>query len=348
MDRDVRFHHVAPDLRVLEGRRCARRWVLFHETYTIGLMGRARAGFADWRYRHRSFVVGSEQLVMVMQPGELHATLKQTPRWDFIALQIGDALMRSIAAEVGWQSAELNVSLARAGHTDPAMVRALRVFQATLCTTLFADLKRPGEAGTCTCARRADAILEALGVVVRAFVARYAEGGREISQPRRGAAPLRKARAYLHDNYRDPYSLDRIAEASGCGKYYLAHLFKQEFGVSLWQYHSRVLVSKTCEALVRFPDRPLREVALDVGWPSKVMGGNPNERRSVMIRNFRRVLGTTPDRFRGPLRGSLQRTLFQDLAQHRGGDGTGGGGLIGERAGEDGDHVLRRASIKAD
>ena len=48
--------------------------------------------------------------------------------------------------------------------------------------------------------------------VVRVFVERYAEGATEISRPARGAAPLRKARAYLHDNYREPYSLDRIAE----------------------------------------------------------------------------------------------------------------------------------------
>jgi AraC-like DNA-binding protein len=348
MDRDVRFHHVVPALRVIEARQCARRWVLFHETYAIALMGRAQVGAADWRYRHRSFVVDSEHAIMALQPGELHATLKQTPRWDFIALEIGDTLMRSIAEELGWRPAQLNISLARAGHTDPDMVRVLRAFQATLCTTLFADLERPGHVGVCTCAGRADAILEALGAIVRVFVARYAEGATELSQPRRGSAPLRKARAYLHEHYRDPYSLDRIAEASGCGKYYLAHLFKQEFGVSLWQYHSRILVSKTCEALVRFPDRPLKEVALEVGWPSKVPGGNPNERRSVMIRNFRRVLGTTPDRFRGPLRGSVGQTLFQDLAQGRAGEGTGGGGFVGERAGENGDHVLRRASIKAD
>ena len=57
MDRDVRFHQVVQDLRVIEARQCARRWILFHETYTIGFMGRARAGIADWRYRHRSFAV---------------------------------------------------------------------------------------------------------------------------------------------------------------------------------------------------------------------------------------------------------------------------------------------------
>jgi len=344
MDRDVRFHQVAQDLRVIDARQCARKWVLFHETYAIAMLTGAGIGMADWRYRHRSFVVGSQHRVMALQPGELHATLTETPRWDFIALEIGDALMRSIAAELGWRPTQLNVSLDRAGHTEPAMVRALCAFQATLCTTLFADLERPGQVPLCTCALQGEAILEALTAVVRVFVQRYAEDAMEISRPARGAAPLRKARAYLHDNYREPYSLDRIAAASGCGKYYLSHLFKQEFGVSLWQYHSRVLVSKTCEALVRFPDRTLNELALEVGWPSKIPGGNPNDRRSVMIRNFRRVLGTTPDRFRGPLRGPLERALLRDLTQSRAGDGTPGVGYVGG----DGDRSLRRASIKAD
>jgi len=342
MDRDVRFHHVAQDLRVIDARQCARRWVIFHDTYAIAMLGRGARGMTDWRYRHRSFVVGSEHLVMALQPGELHATLKETPAWDFIALEIGDALMRSIAAELGWRPAELNVALDRAGHTDPGMVHALRAFQTTLCTTLFADLERPEQVPVCTCALQAEAILEALAAIVRVFVERYAEGATEISQPVRGAAPLRKARAYLHDNYREPYSLDRIAEASGCGKYYLSHLFKQEFGVSLWQYHSRLLVSKTCEALIRFPGRTLNELAVEVGWPSKAPGGNPNDRRSVMIRNFRRVLGTTPDRFRGPLRGPLEPALLRDFTQRRAGDG----GLVPETAG-DGDR-LRRASIEAD
>jgi AraC-like DNA-binding protein len=315
MDRDVRFHQVVQDLRVIEARQCARRWILFHETYTIGFMGRARAGIADWRYRHRSFVVGSEHLVMAMQPGELHATLEQTPYWDFIALQIGDTLMRSVAADLGWQSPALNVKLASAGLTHPALVRALRAFGATLCRTLYADLERPGSTGLCTCAPQAGAILEALGEVVRAFVEHYAEGARELVQPRRGAAVLRKAQEYLRAHYRDAYDLERVATASGCGKYYLAHLFKQEFGISPWQYHSRILVSKTCDALVRFPERPLAEVALEVGWPSKVADSTASERSKVLIRNFRRVLGTTPDRFRASLRRSLERTSLHDLAQ---------------------------------
>jgi AraC-like DNA-binding protein len=348
MDRDVRFHHVVQDLRILEARRCARHWAIFHDTFTLVLLARAQAGVAEWRYRHRSFVVGSRQMVMAMQPGELHATRAQTPSWDFIALGIGDVLMRAVAAEVGWRSPELNLALASSDLPHPDMVRALRAFGATLCTTLYADVDRPGSIALCTCARREGAIMEALGEVVRAFVERYAEGARGIVQPSHGAAVLRKAKEYLHEHYRDAYSLDRIAAASGCGKYYLAHLFKREFGVSLWQYHSRVLISKTCEVLVRSPDLPLEEVAREVGWPSKVSADDPPERSKVMIRNFRRVLGTTPDRFRGPLRRSLERTLLHDLAQQRIADGARVRGIVRQRAGQRGDHVFRGPAIEAD
>ncbi len=332
----------------MEARRCARHWVLFHETYTLGLMGRARAGITEWRYRHRSFVVGSEHRVMAMQPGELHATREQTPPWDFIGLQIGDGLMRSIAAELGWPSPALNIRIESAGLTHPDMVRALREFGAALCPTLYADQERPGAVGLCTCAQQQGAILEALSEVVRVFIERYAEDAREIAPPHPGAAVLRKAEEYLQAHYRDAYSLDSVATASGCGKYYLAHLFKQQFGISPWQYHSRVLVSKTCDALIRFPDRPLGEVALEVGWPSKVAGSTALERSKVLIRNFRRALGTTPERFRAPLRRSLKGAALYQLAQQRVADRARVGGVVGERAGERRDHVFRRPAIEAD
>ena len=260
MDRDVRFHHVVQDLRVIEARGCARHWVLFHETYTIGFMGRARAGIADWRYRHRSFVVGSEHLVMAMQPGELHATLEQTPYWDFIALQIGDALMRpSPPIRMAVTGAEREARQRRphaSGHGSGAARFRIDPVQDALRRS-GASRHRPGFA-------------RARGKRDRSSKRSARSCGPSSSATPKGrerrAASARRCRAgkaeeYLRAHYRDAYNLDRVAAASSCGKYYLAHLFKQEFGISPWQYHSRVLVSKTCDALVRSPDRPLGEVA---------------------------------------------------------------------------------------
>ena len=108
MNGKVRFHHIAPGFRVLEMRSCAKQWVVFHDTYSLALVGSSRAvaqhGSVEWRYRHGRHVVGPHHLVMAMQPGELHATLAVTPEWDAIVVQVSDLLMKSAAAELGWSS----------------------------------------------------------------------------------------------------------------------------------------------------------------------------------------------------------------------------------------------------
>ena len=68
---DVRFHFLTPELWVLEARRCAHRWVVFHETYSFCLVERTGGTLVDWRYNHRLYVADSEH-AMLMQPGEKH------------------------------------------------------------------------------------------------------------------------------------------------------------------------------------------------------------------------------------------------------------------------------------
>jgi AraC-like DNA-binding protein len=214
-------------------------------------------------------------------------------------LQVGDGLMKSMARELGWSFPELNIQLLNAGVTHPQMVRALRAFQARLCTTLFADLTSPGAVASCTCRHRQGSLFEALSGVAAALIEHYAEGAREITLPERGAGVLRRAKDYLHAHYKDPYSLEQLAAESGCGKFYLSHAFKREFGLSPSQYRSRVLVSKACELLMRYPDWSLDQIAMEVGWPSRSHARS--DRSTVLIRHFKRVLGTTPRRFRASL-----------------------------------------------
>src|SRR3954463_16005706 len=90
---DVRFHHLTPELWVLEARRCAHRWVVYHETYSFCLVTKLHGGgLVEWRYNHRRYVA-DEKHAMLMQPGELHTNVDRTPPGDFIVVQVGEALM---------------------------------------------------------------------------------------------------------------------------------------------------------------------------------------------------------------------------------------------------------------
>lgn len=71
---DVRFHFLTPELWAMEARRCAHRWVVFHETYFFCLVEHTQDGaLVDWKYNHRLYTADRDH-AMLMQPGELHPT----------------------------------------------------------------------------------------------------------------------------------------------------------------------------------------------------------------------------------------------------------------------------------
>jgi AraC-like DNA-binding protein len=137
---------------------------------------------------------------------------------------------------------------------------------------------------------------------VAAYVQACAENSKELSFPRGRAAPVRKAIEYLHDHFDQPYSLADLARASGCGRFYLAHLFKEQVGVSPSVFKNRILVAKTCQALVASPLKPLEMIAWEVGWASRPTGFADAAKASLVIRHFQRTLKVTPGQFRSSLR----------------------------------------------
>lgn len=299
MEGDVRFHHIAPDLWVLEARRCAHRWVVFHETYSFCLVSRfmstsARVG---WKYNHRLYIADPGHRIMAMQPGELHANVEKTPPADFIVLQVGEALMKRVALDLGCELPRLDIKTTHNGHGHPALIRALGRFKTGICTTLFRDGPH-GQRGVCTCTKRLDRHQENFVEVVAAFIEHYVENGRQAIPPVRGAAVLRKAKDYLREHFAEPYDLTRLAAAAGCGRFYLSHLFKAELGVAPSDYQNRILVSKTCRVLATLSEEPLEVIASAAGWPGRGLVSPDTDRVSLLIRHFRRTMGVTPGQFR--------------------------------------------------
>jgi AraC-like DNA-binding protein len=301
---DVRFHHLTPDFWVLEARRSSKRWVIFHETYSFCLVTKMSAKAAvPWRYNHRLYVADLRH-AMIMQPGELHANVSRTPPADFIVVQVSESLMKKTARTLGWKHRDLNIAHPHPGSGHPAILGALRRIQRGLCTNLFG--RRVGQS-RCLCARDLERHLENLTSLVAALITNCAEHARGAVMPTRGAAAVRKALVHLRQNCTEGYDLARLAEAAGCHPHYLVHAFTQEIGVPPSVYQSRILVARTCRALVESPHRPLQLIAQDVGWPGRKADADSQsasdiDRTGILIRHFRRALGTTPDQFRATLR----------------------------------------------
>lgn len=313
MEGEVRFHHLTPELWVLDARGCAHRWVVFHETYSFCLADAALSEAVDWRYNHRVYTVDDGHRIMAMQPGELHANVHRTPPSDFIVVQVGEALMKRIASELGWPFPQLNLNYPSPGLSHPQLVEALRVFRTGLCSTLFGALP---DGGLCTCGRSLDRLLEDLTEIVRVFLEHYVEDARQLTVASKGPAALRRAKEYLHAHFDAPYDLARLAEAAGCGKYYLSHLFKQEFGVSPSEYQNRLLIARACSLIARFPQHSLDRIVQTVGWPGRTRRSDEADRVSLMIRHFRRTLGVTPGQFRIAVRGA-KKAQFRSIAGSR-------------------------------
>jgi AraC-like DNA-binding protein len=298
---DVRFHHIIPELWVLEARRCARQWIVFHETYSFCLVLRIEDGaLVPWKYNHRTYVADLDH-AMTMQPGELHANVTRTPPADFMVVQVSASLMKRVAGKLGWPFSEVNVKHPHPGSDHPALLKALRRFHQSLCEGLF-DAGPDG--GRCTCSESIGRHKENLVGLVRVFIENCAENAREVGRPRQGAAQIARAASYLRAHYREPYSLERVARAAGCDPFYLAHVFTQEMGVCLSAFQNRILVAKVCEALAAAPDTPLDIIAREVGWPGRpgVAVEGEADKATLMIRHFRRAMGTTPGEFRASLR----------------------------------------------
>ncbi len=265
---DVRFHQIMRDLWVLEARACARRWVVFHETYSfclaLRMSGNARV---EWKYNHRLYDIDDVHVTMAMQPGELHANTHPHP-----------------------------------GVGHPALTAALRRFQRDLCGTLFGSAPA---APRCTCSRSMGRHIENLAELVRAFIEHCAENAREVVTPARGAAIIPKAIAYLRAHYKDPYDLNRLAGAAGCDRFYLPHVFREQLGVRPSEYQNRVLVARACDVLAHSsPNRPLEQIAQEIGWPGRSGAAPGRDTATLMIRHFRNTLGVTPGQFRAGLRGT--------------------------------------------
>ena len=103
-------------------------------------------------------------------------------------------------------------------------------------------------------------------------------------------------RHYIDTHYKEPVTLDLLAREAHVNKYYLAHAFKEEYGMSPISY----LISRRIEEsryLLRETDMSLSQIARILGFSSA----------SYFSQSFRRAEGKSPIAFRKHAVDSMQK-----------------------------------------
>jgi AraC-like DNA-binding protein len=106
-------------------------------------------------------------------------------------------------------------------------------------------------------------------------------GQRRISQP------VRRACAYLQENYLEPIGLSDVVRVAGLSRHHFCRIFRKETGRTVTEYIAVLRVRAAAESLMR-GDARVSEVALAVGFQSI----------SQFNRTFRAVLGESPTEWR--------------------------------------------------
>lgn len=105
--------------------------------------------------------------------------------------------------------------------------------------------------------------------------------------PQQTSALVKRAVAYLHQNYARPLARWEIAEAIGVSEDYLSRVFHRELGLSPWDYVNRYRIYQAQE-LLRRTSSSIRVIAHQVGFKDQ----------AYFSRVFRNIAGVSPGKYR--------------------------------------------------
>ena len=127
---------------------------------------------------------------------------------------------------------------------------------------------------------------ETLASVVRRALDDFMEGVYEMGYTAANRH-VTNAMRYLNEHYREPVTLEAVAEATGVGVYRIAHLVKEKTGRSIIR-HVHFLRIQEAKRMLEESDEDCAEIALSLGFYDQ----------SYFTRQFRQYTGITPAKHR--------------------------------------------------
>lgn len=132
-----------------------------------------------------------------------------------------------------------------------------------------------------------DAICQSLLNIILILILGHKNIGISVSASRNISSECAAARSYIDTHFRDPLTLEDLAEVAHQNKYYIAHAFKEAFGISPIRYLTERRVDEA-KYLLMDTDYTIGEICGIAGFSSV----------SVFSQTFKRITSLTPNEYR--------------------------------------------------
>jgi AraC-like DNA-binding protein len=256
-----------PGVDVMSVDHSARRWRVFHETYAIVTILDTSGRSIDWLYRRKIYRTEAEN-VMLIEPGEVHASTKITPPATFRLLCIDPSLVEREVKELAITTSHLHLKLVSV--TDPSFFRA------------FALLHRSLENGANVLERQSH-----FSACIRLLVQEGNEKSSTTGLKQPNRLCLLRARDFIWQYYDENITLDELATVTRLSRFHMVRAFAAEFGMPPHAYLNRVRLAKAKKRIAA--GIPLANVAAEAGFADQ----------SHFTRHFLKTYGVTPAEYAG-------------------------------------------------
>jgi len=266
-------------IEIMVVEHCARRWRVFHDTYAVVTILDVSGRSIEWLYRRK--IYGTEaKNIMLIEPGELHASTKITPPANFRVLCVDPSLIECEVKELAMRTSHPHLKLVRV--TDPLFFRVFTLLHWSL------------ENGATTLERQSH-----LSACIRLLVDECIEKSpnAELKQPNR--LHLLRARDFIWEYYVENITLDELATVTGLSRFHLVRAFAAEFGLPPHAYLNQVRLAKAKNLIAS--GIPLALVAVEMGFADQ----------SHFTRHFLKTYGVTPAEYAGK---KLNRSSMKMIA----------------------------------
>lgn len=116
------------------------------------------------------------------------------------------------------------------------------------------------------------------------------------SRFRTGNKRIERIHEYLMNNYKEEINLEKLADLVSLAEGSLCRFFKQNVGITLFEYLNKIKVEFACKLLMD-PDLSVFEVCLDSGFNNL----------SHFNKQFRKITGVPPLEYRKRFKGLIQK-----------------------------------------